>query len=954
MKIVRYILVFIVFPSLVFAQLPQNQRSTKDTRTSMMTNSALSRVKAENIGPTIMNGRVTDIDVNPADPTEFFVAYATGGLWHTANNGTTFTPLFQNESVITIGDIAVDWPSGTVYIGSGEQNSSRSSYAGNGIYKSTDKGKTWTHLGLDETHHISKIIVDPTNANNVYVAALGHLYTSNEERGVFKTSDGGKTWVQALYVNVVCGASDIIIHPTNPQILYAAMWERSRTAWNFVESGESSGIYKTVDGGDTWTLLTEPNSGFVTGKGKGRIGLDMTIKDGIEYVYAVIDNNNRRPKKEDKTPKKELTKESLKTMSKQAFLALKEDDIKAYLSENDFPEKYSAKKVIELVTSDKTTVNDIATYNDDANSAMFDTPVIGAEVYVSTDKGTSWSKTHQGYLDDVYYSYGYYFGQIRVQAGDPNKVYIFGVPIIKSNDGGKTWEDINSDNVHSDHHALWLSPTKPGHLINGNDGGVNISYDDGQSWLKCTHPEVGQFYYINADQAEPYNVYVGAQDNGVWMGAHNYKRNTRWQSSGQYPYKSIMGGDGMQVQIDNRDNKTVYTGFQFGNYFRLNNNKRQYITPKHDLGQKPYRWNWQTPILLSTHNQDILYMGANKVLRSMNQGTDFTEISGDLTKGGKAGNVPFGTLTTIHESSLKFGLIYAGSDDGLVHVTKDGGVTWTLISDNLPQDLWVSRVQASAFDEATVYLTLNGYRNDNFRPYVFVSNDFGDTWSDISLGLPNEPVNVIKEDPADGDILYVGTDHGTYVSLDKGKSYMPIAIDIPNVPVHDLVIQAKSKHLLLGTHGRSIYKMDIANLQKLKGKLSESVVLFGVKDMKYSSNWGKIRNQFSKPNTPTLTYELYTNAYKSVTVELQDANGLVLHKESVEALMGLSTYELAVEISPNAENSYLKSVETSKYVSENGPLSKADNGKYYPIPGEYNIVITEGKNVVKTPLKIKE
>ena len=350
---------------------------------------------------------------------------------------------------------------------------------------------------------------------------------------------------------------------------------------------------------------------------------------------------------------------------------------------------------------------DVAHYLEDANSMLFDTPVIGAEVYKTVDGGKTWSKTHTDYLDDIYYSYGYYFGQIQIDKNNQNHIYISGVPILKSKDGGKSFTSIQKSNVHADHHALWINPSLKGHLINGNDGGLNISYDDGENWIKCNQPAVGQFYTVNIDNAKPYNVYGGLQDNGVWMGTSSYSASDSWHQSGQYPYKSIMGGDGMHVQIDNRNNQLVYTGFQFGNYYRidLKKDKQKYIQPKHELGDSPLRFNWQTPILLSSFNQDILYFGSNKLHRSMNKGDDFETISNDLTQGGKKGNVAYGTLTSISESPFQFGLIYVGSDDGLVHVTKSGGENWTKISDSFPKDLWVSRVIASQHQKERVYVT---------------------------------------------------------------------------------------------------------------------------------------------------------------------------------------------------------------------------------------------------------
>ena len=315
---------------------------------------------------------------------------------------------------------------------------------------------------------------------------------------------------------------------------------------------------------------------------------------------------------------------------------------------------------------------------------LFDTPVIGAEVYKSMDGGATWKKTHDDYLDDLFYSYGYYFGEVRVDLQDENHIYVMGVPILKSKDAGKSFISISKENVHADHQTLWVNPNKTGHLINGNDGGLNMSYDDGETWEKLNVNPVGQFYTINVDNESPYNVYGGLQDNGVWVGSSTSKLNKQWQQTGENPYQSIMGGDGMQIQIDNRNAEIVYTGYQFGNYYRINRDsgKRTYIQPKHNLGESPYRFNWQTPILLSPHNQDILYLGGHKLMRSLNQGNDWDAISKDLTKGGKKGNVAFGTLTTISESPFQFGLIYTGSDDGLIQVTKNSGATWEIISNN--------------------------------------------------------------------------------------------------------------------------------------------------------------------------------------------------------------------------------------------------------------------------------
>ncbi|MEO6757824.1 MAG: glycosyl hydrolase, partial [Saprospiraceae bacterium] len=768
-----------------------------DQRKNLRQNSLLATLDPHNIGPSIFSCRVTDVDADPADPTHFYVAYASGGLWYTESNGTRFQPVFDHEASLTIGDIAVDWRNNVLWVGTGEANSSRSSYAGTGIYRSANSGKTWQNRGLPESHHIARIILHPTDSNTLWVAVLGHLYSPNAERGVYKTTDGGQTWTRTLFVDENSGAIDLCLDPNDPNTLYASTWQRERRAWNFSGAGSGSGIWKSTDGGSNWQKISIDGSGFPTGDKIGRIGLCAGKKDGRTVLYASLDNQNSKDKK-DKKAEDGLSKDQLRSMSKADFLKLDDEKLAAYLKTNDFPEKYTPKQVREMVEADKLLPSALVDYLEDANNNLFETDYKGAELYRSDDGGKTWQNTHAEPLDGIHFTYGYYFSNVRCAAENADQVYLLGFLIIRSSDGGKTWKSINGENVHVDHHALWLDPAHPNHLINGNDGGLNQSWDNGTSWSKANNPPVGQFYGIATDDAEPYRVYGGAQDNGVWVGPSDYKASDEWQQTGQYPYQSLLSGDGMQVQVDTRDNNTVYTGFQFGNYFRVNRSTgaTKPIGPRHELGERPLRFNWQTPIWLSRHQQDVLYMGANKLYRSFDQGEHWEAISGDLTHGGQTGNVPYGTLTSIHESPLKFGLLYAGSDDGLLHVTRDGGETWTRISDSLPAKLWVSRVQASAHERGRVYVSLSGYRWDDFRAYLYASEDYGQHWQQIGLDLPVEPINVVREDPVNPDLLYVGTDHGLYLSLDRGRTFQALGGDFPAVPVHDLVIQSRSNDLV--------------------------------------------------------------------------------------------------------------------------------------------------------------
>ena len=775
--------------------------------------SVLKDVKFRNIGPSVMSGRVVDIEVNPADPTEFYVAYATGGLWYTNNNGQSLTPIFDKEDATGIGDIAVNWQTKEIWVGTGEANSSRSSYSGLGIYKSNDKGKSWQYLGLPESHHIGKIILHPTDKNIAWVAALGHLYSPNKDRGVYKTTDGGKTWRQTLYVNENAGAVDMDINPKNPDELYAATWQKERKPWNFVEGGTGSGIYKSTDGGNTWKLVTNEGSGFPHDKNTGRIGVAVFAANP-QIVFAIMDNQNLRPDTAKKG--KRYTLNDFKNISKEDFLKLDSKQLDTFLMGSFFDEKYRDSSVKELVRSGS--IKPTAIYDYLYNDEESETPVIGAEIYRSDNAGSTWKEVNTKSLE-LFSSYGYYFGKISVSPTNENKIIISGVNLMLSEDGAKTFKSVDKQGVtHSDWHGAWINPNRDDNWIAYNDGGANITYDNGKHWFKLNTPSVGQFYAIDVDNAKPYNVYGGLQDNGVWFGPSTTRDADQWNYENPYPWKNLGGGDGMQVQVDTRDNKTVYSGSQNGFYTRRNadsSGRRSgaLVYARNDLGEQQLRYNWQTPILLSRHNQDVLYMGTSRFYRSLNKGEKLQALSGDLTNGKKEGDVPYATLSTISESPLKFGLLYVGTDDGNIHVSKDDGYTWTLINKNLPKGLYVSRVVASQFTEGRVYATLNAYRNDNFNPYLFVSEDYGNTWIQLGSDLPAEPLNVVKEDPKKQDILYVGSDQGLYASSNRGKSFMTLG-NLPRVPVHDIAIQKTANEIVIGTHGRSVYIASVDSIYK--------------------------------------------------------------------------------------------------------------------------------------------
>ena len=938
-KLTTTIFAFLLFAStILFAQTTANQIEKSLAQKNALTKeSIVKNIEFTNIGPTIMSGRVVDIDVNPNNTNEFYVGYASGGLWYTNNNGTSFTPVMDNSPTQNVGDIAIDWKNGTIWVGTGESNSSRSSYPGIGILKSSDKGKTWENVGLTDSHHIGRIIINKNNPDEVVVGVIGHLYSKNNQRGIYKTTDGGKTWKNVLFINDMTGVIDISVSPTNSNVLYAASWERIRSAWDFDGDGNGSAIYKSTDAGSSWTKLTKNGNGFPVGTGVGRIGL-AAFNDNI--VYAFLDNQFRRPA----NPKRKgngIEKDDFKTMSVANFIKLDNKELNTYLRSNRFDRKETAASVKAAVKKGDIKPSHLASYLEDANSMLFDSPVIGAELYKSTNGGKTWKKTHSGYLDGVYSSYGYYFGIMGVSAMDQNKVYIGGVPLLKSNDGGKNFKNIGAANMHSDHQAIWVNPNKLGHVIDGNDGGINITFDDGKNWSKNNPHAVGQFYAIAVDNKKPYNVYGGLQDNGVWYGPSNYRFSRSWEGRGSYPYKGIGGGDGMQVEVDTRDNETIYSGSQFGYYYRVNlkTGKRISIHPKHQLGDSPYRYNWQTPILLSKHNQDILYMGANKLLRSMDQGATFEVISDDLTTGGKKGNVPFGTLATISESPFQFGLIYTGSDDGLIHLTKDGGISWKNITGNLPKDLWVSRVIASKFKKERVYATLNGYRSDDFTAYVFMSDNYGETWKNIGNNIPTSAVNVIKEDSKNEKLLYVGTDNGLYASFNSGGTWHPFSNGFPNVAVHDLVIQERESDLVVGTHGRSIFKADISKLHGFDSYSSKSTHLFDIDAIRFSSRWGSSRSQWSTPTIPEVALTLFSNSARKNTVSVY-AGKVLVNYFAIHLDKGFNTIKYDVSFSKSGKRDYEKA-------TKKGKLKAAQNNVYYLPKGKYTIKVGDEEQTLE-------
>lgn len=921
-------------------------------------------LKWRSVGPVVQGGRLVDLEVVPGQPYTFYAAYASGGLWKTTNNGHTFEPLFDHQPTMIMGDIAVD-PNNpeTIWVGTGENNSSRSSYGGMGIYRSDDGGQNWRYMGLGDTDRIGRILIDPNDSERIYVAALGKLYTPGGQRGIFRSTDGGKNWQQILKGGDWTGVIDLVFKPDDPKTLYASSWDRKRRPWDFTEGGSGSAIYKSIDGGDTWSRL---EGGFPRGDFVGRIGLAVSAASP-DTLYASIDNQQQLPEDQWNLGDRPINAKRLRSMSKEEFLAQDKNEIERFIRGSDFEVSIDADKLIEWVKSDEISIQDIIDQLDDANANLFNTDIVGLQVWRSDDAGASWNLTHDKPLDQVVYSYGYYFGEIRVSPNDVDQVYVLGVPVVKSADGGKTWSSVQGRDVHVDYQSMWINPEHPEHLLIGNDGGADVSYDGGQTWVKLDAQPLGQFYTVNVDMAEPYNVYGGLQDNGTIRCSST----NRWETGANCT--RINGGDGMYVTVDLRDNETTYTGSQFGYYVRLSTGgERDEVRPRNAFGDPALRYNWNTPVILSSHNADVVYFGANRLYRSMDQGETWTAISDDLSRSKNRGDVPYGTLTTVSESSLQFGLIWAGSDDGQLWVTESGGTRWRDVAGKLPKDRWVSRVEASAHDRNRAYVTLNGYRDDDIRAYVYRTDDLGKHFKDISKGLPDEAVNVIREDPLMEDILYVGTDRGVYVSTDRGDSWSALQGGLPNVPVHDLVVHPRERELVAGTHGRSIWIVDVLPLQDLVEAGSDTALkVFYVDEVKASREWrGERSRWFFRPDeAPKSTVKYWSSSAGAVSIEIIDNNDSVVRRLSSDAVHGMNSFEWDLlvdeELALAAETTAQEKAKESKDdadADEEKAFSLADTPyaesirlghSLYAIPGDYTIRVSVGDNTDSTELKIK-
>jgi photosystem II stability/assembly factor-like uncharacterized protein len=701
----------------------------------------LAGMKARSIGPAAMSGRVAAVDAVESDPDIIYVGAATGGVWKSVDGGLNFTPIFDDQPVAAIGAVAVFQPSpDIVWVGTGEGNPRNSMSVGNGVYKSTDGGRTWQHLGLDKTERIHRIILHPRDPNIAWVAALGQAWGQNAERGVFKTTDGGKTWTKVLYVNDRTGAADLIIDPSNPNKLFAAMWEYRRWPWFFHSGGWGSGLHVSHDGGATWTRYTEED-GMPKGQ-LGRIGLAVS-RSSPNVLYALV----------------EATKSAL----------LRSDD-----------------------------------------------------------GGRKWASVNSE--PDVA-SRPFYYADIRVDPQDPNRVYNVASLISLSTDGGHSFKVlVPFAKVHPDYHAFWIDPKDPTHIYAGNDGGVAESEDRGQSWRFVATLPLGQYYHIAVDNEMPYNVYGGMQDNGSWRGP-----NTTWETYGirNWDWQEVGFGDGFGTHPIPTDPMAGYAMSQEGYIVRWNlrTGERKDIRPA-PSGEGPgtttgdLRFNWNSAIAVDPFDSNTVYFGSQRIHKSANRGDSWTMISPDLTtnrkewqnqtkSGGLTPDVTaaenFTTVITIAPSPLERGVIWAGSDDGRVHVTRDGGANWTSVEANVkgvPANTWVPEIKASRHDAATAFIVFDDHRRSNWTPYVYRTTDYGRTWTSLVTKDIQGYAHAIEQDPVDPDLLFLGTEFGLFVSNDAGKSWLKWKHGFPTVSVMGLAIHPREHDLVIGTHGRAAYVID--------------------------------------------------------------------------------------------------------------------------------------------------
>jgi photosystem II stability/assembly factor-like uncharacterized protein len=722
------------------------------------------------IGPAGMSGRIADLAVYEPNPSIFYIGAAHGGVWKTTNGGSTFEAQFQTQGLISIGDVTVSQSNpDLVWVGTGESNNRQSTSWGDGVFKSTDGGRTYAFMGLRSSRFINRIVIDPRDNDVVFVAATGSLWGPGGERGVYKTVDGGKNWKPVLKVDDDTGANDLVMDATNDRVLYASTYQRRRSPCCMNGGGTGSGIWKSADAGETWTRVK--GNGLPDGP-LGRIGLDV-YRRRSNVLYAVIEGPDPAAGRGGRGA--------------------------AATPDEAPPPPAGRSNIANTVTNTPT------------------------GLYRSDDSGASWRKVNDENPRPMYFS------QVRIDPNDPDVVIYAGVKLHHSIDGGKTVNTNATQTIHDDVHAIWIDPANSNHVLIGNDGGLAVSWDQTKTWSFFGNLPIGLFYHVSVDMATPYNICGGMQDNYVWCGPSAVRGAA---GIANYEWKTMQGGDGFVALQDPTDFRIAYSESQDGNMVRIDRvtGETMSIRPQAEPGDPALRWNWDTPLFLSPHDPKIIYAASNKLYRSANRGLTWESVGADLTsnanrdetvtmgvKGSDVtiakndGIVAWPTIISFAESAKRAGILYAGTDDGNVQISRDTGRSWTNITDKiagLPKGIWISTVVPSRFDEGTVYITADGHRQNDFEAYIFVSHDFGQTWQSASANLKGESVKTLTEDQRNPDVLYVGTETGLFVSIDRAKSWSRIAANLPTVRIDEIVQHPRDNAMILATHGRAIWILD--------------------------------------------------------------------------------------------------------------------------------------------------
>lgn len=818
------------------------------------------------IGPAVMGGRTVDIEAVESAPWTIYAAVGPSGVWRSSNNGITWDPVFWKEATVSVGDLAVSQSNpNIIWVGTGEATCRNSVTIGDGVYKSTDAGKTWTNMGLKDTRHISRIIINRGDPNIVYIAAMGHLWGPNSDRGIYKTIDGGATWTKVLYVDANTGFADLAVDPSDSLTLYAAAYEHRRLPYYFSSGGPGSGLYRTTDGGLTWKKLAKDLPGGVL----GRIGIDVS-RSNPKVVYALIE-------------------------------------------------------------------------------------AADGGIWRSEDKGESWKRTCDNNTYKLVNFRPFYYSQIRVDPANDKVVYVFSGGSFVSENMGKNFRLI-SMGTHPDHHALWIDPANPLHLIDGNDGGIDISYDQGKNWYSVQNIPAAEVYEVGADMQNPYRVYCGLQDNGVW-GGPSATLDPAGITNGDWT--CINGGDGFYAQPDPSDPAIVYSNSQMNGLALsdLRSYRNRSIRPEAPLNEPPYRFNWNSPILISPHDPKTVYCGGNFLFRSRDEGMSWTANSPDLTTADPKKIIDSGgpitqdntgaeihcTIVTLAESPVARGLIWCGTDDGQLQVTRDDGKSWSNVVRNipgLPAGTWCSRVEASHYEAGTVYAAFDGHRTDDYGTYLFKSTDFGRTWTSLRGNLPFGWVHVIREDPKNKNLLFAGLEFGIFASLDGGRSWFSLRNELPTAAVHDILIHPRTHDLIIGTHGAGIWILDdITPLEEMNEQvLASDLFLFSPRPvtefLRSARGESFSRPVYSGTNPPAgllLTLYCRTATKDRPTLRVKDTKGEEVFMVSLPIKDGIQRTTWNLEFSP--KNAKGERPSSSGFSLISLPLT---------FPGEYSVGLEAG------------